>query len=374
VTAALRIGINLVFLTPGEQGGMEVYVRELLPRLAALDDIDLTVFAGRNCAGGDWGEGVREVLVDVDARDRRQWVLGEQLHLPRLAERAGVELVHSPASTAPLRGRFVRVTTIHDLNYKLVPGTHSRVRGLAMRTLVPAAARRSQRIIVDAASTARDLHEHLGVPAAKIDVVPLAGSVPGPATAEPELRARLGLGDRPVLLSFSAKRPHKNLMRLIEAHALLASPRPLLVLPGYRTPHEDELRARAAALGTSGDVIFPAWIDDADREGLYALAELFVFPSLYEGFGLPPLEAMARGVPVITTDRGSLAEVAGQAAWLVDPLSVDAIATAIRELLSDGAERERLRALGREQAARFSWELAAELTAASYRRALSGAE
>jgi glycosyltransferase involved in cell wall biosynthesis len=157
-------------------------------------------------------------------------------------------------------------------------------------------------------------------------------------------------------------------MRLIEAHAQLAEPRPVLVLPGYATPHEDELRARVSALGTAADVRFMGWVSDEDREGLYALATAFVFPSLYEGFGLPPLEAMARGVPVITTTRGSLAEVVGDAALTVDPDSVKELAEAMAVLLADHSERERLRAAGLQQAAKFSWERTAELTAASYRR------
>ena len=370
----MKVGLNLVFLTPGEQGGMETYVRELLPRLAQIESLDLTVFAGRNCAGQliAPAAGVREVVVDVDARDRKQWVLGEQVHLPRLAKAAGCHVVHSLASTAPLRGAFKRVTTVHDLNYKLVPDTHSGARGLGMRVLVPAAVRRSHRVIVDAASTADDLVAHLGTRRDKIDVVPLAVTEQPAVTPTPEreLRERLGLGGSPLLLTFSAKRPHKNLMRLIEAHAALPVPRPVLMLPGYATPYEDDLRARVEQLGTTADVRFEGWISDEDREGLYAIAAAFAFPSLYEGFGFPPLEAMARGVPVVTTDRGSLAEVVGGAALTVDPDSTEQLRDAIARLLTDESERERLKLLGREQVAKFSWDETARLTAESYARAL----
>jgi glycosyltransferase involved in cell wall biosynthesis len=182
-----------------------------------------------------------------------------------------------------------------------------------------------------------------------------------------------------VLLSASAKRPHKNLLRLLDAHALLGGggggggrARPVLVLPGYATPHEDELRARAAALGTSDDVRFVGWVSDADMEGLYALADAFVFPSLYEGFGLPVLEAMARGVPVACSDRSSLPEVAGDAALLFSPEDVGAMAAALTRLLDDEALRARLSAAGVERAASFTWARTAELTVASYRRALAG--
>ncbi len=369
----LHVGLNLVFLTPGEQGGMEIYARELIRRLARRDDLRLTAFVNRDGQGGGWGEGVEEVLVPVHASDRKQWVIGEQVHLPRLAARAGVEIVHSLASTAPLRGAFKRITTIHDLNYKLVPGTHFGVRGLAMAVLVPAAAHRSHRIVVDASSTVDDLVRHLRVKRAKVDVVPLGVNERPPVTptSETRLRAQLELGDRPVLLTVSAKRPHKNLARLIEAHARLAQPRPVLVLPGYPTPYEAELRAVADRLGTTPDLRFVDWVSDEDLEGLYALAGVFAFPSLYEGFGLPPLEAMARGVPVVTSDRGSLAEVVGDAALVVDPESVDAIAAALARLLSDGAECDRLRALGRERASGFTWERTAALTVDAYRRTVA---
>jgi len=350
---------------------MEIYARELVRRLAQRDDLRLTAFVNRDAAGTDWGPGVQEMLVPVHASDRKQWVLGEQLLLPRLAARVGVDLVHSLASTAPVRGRFRRVTTIHDLAYKMVPDTHFGVRGRVMAALVPAAAHRSHRIVVDARSTADDLVAHLRVKRSRIDVVPLGVTARPPVTPTPEreLRASLDLADRSVLLSVSAKRPHKNLARLIEAHARLPAPRPILVLPGYPTPYEAELRASATRLGTAPDVRFLDWVSAEDLEGLYALAEVFAFPSLYEGFGLPPLEAMARGVPVVTSARGSLAEVAGDAALVVDPESVEAIATAIGRLLADGPERVRLRAAGHARAAAFTWERTAELTAAAYARA-----
>jgi glycosyltransferase involved in cell wall biosynthesis len=281
--------------------------------------------------------------------------------------------VHSLASTAPLHGRARRVTTIHDLNYKLVPETHFGLRGLGMRVLVPAAARRSQRIIVDAASTKRDLAEHLGTPPGKVDVVPLAAAPPrdGPPVAEAALRTRFGLGTRPVVLSASARRPHKNIARLLEALARIPlERRPMLVLPGYPTPYEVELRALAAGLAVRDDVVFPEWVDAPALEGLYALAACVVFPSLYEGFGLPVLEAMIRGVPVACSDRSSLPEVAGDAALLFDPEDVPGIASAIERLIADPELADRLVSAGRARAAEFSWERTARQTLASYRRAL----
>jgi glycosyltransferase involved in cell wall biosynthesis len=366
----MRVALNLVYLVPGETGGMEVYARELIPRLAAVPGLELVALVNREAASdGDapWGRDVPMEVVPVHARNRVEWVRGEQQHVPRLAAAAGADLIHSLASTAPLRSAMRRITTIHDLNYKLVPDAHFGLRALGMRVLVPASARRSHRIVVDAESTKRDLAAHLGTPFGKVDVAPL-GVTPSPPvapTSEASLRASLELGDRPVLLTVSAKRPHKNLMRLLEAVAMLES-RPVLVLPGYPTPHEAELRARASALGVRA--VFPAWVSAEDLEGLYALASAFVFPSLAEGFGLPVLEAMARGVPVACSDRSSLPEVAGDAALLFDPFDPRAIADALRRI---PGEAERLREAGRARAASFTWERCAEQTAAAYARTLA---
>jgi glycosyltransferase involved in cell wall biosynthesis len=369
----MHVGLNLVFMVPGQTGGMEVAARALIPALRdAAPGARFTAFVNREAAGEDLG--VESVVVPVAATSRVQWVRGEQQLLPGLARRAGCDVVHSLGSTAPARGRFVRVTTIHDLNYLMVPDAHFGVRGLGMRVLIPLAARTSHRVIADSASTRDDLVARLRVPAGRIDVVPLglgqpASAVPTPAAV---LRERLDLGERPVVLSLSAKRPHKNLRGLLDALARLpAERRPVLVLPGYPTPHEAELRAHADAVGVATDVRWLGWTAPADVEGLFALSRAFVFPSFYEGFGLPVLEAMARGVPVACSDRASLPEVAGDAALLFDPDDPEAIAAALARLLADDAERERLRSAGRAQAARFTWERAAGLVLASYERALA---
>ena len=148
-----------------------------------------------------------------------------------------------------------------------------------------------------------------------------------------------------------------------------AARRPLLVLPGYPTEHESDLRARAAAAGVAEDVRFLSWVSAEQLEGIWALAGAFVFPSLYEGFGLPVLEAMARGVPVACSNASSLPEVAGDAALLFDPHDETAIAAAIERLLGDLVFAEGLRARGRQRAREFTWERTARLTLDTYARA-----
>lgn len=372
----VHVALNLMFLVPGETGGTETYARELVQALGEeRPDIRLTAFINRETAADPdpfWGQEIEAVTLPVNCRNRVEWVRGEQLLLPRAARYHGCSLVHSLANTGPVSGGLPRVLTIHDLLYRAVPDSHFGIRGLGMRVLVPAAARRSDRIIAISSATATEVSEVLGVSRGRIDVVHngLGTTRHGPATPEPELRERLGLGSRPILLSVSTKRAHKNLPRVLDALASIPTGRrPLLVLPGYPTPHEDELRAQAQRLGITGDVSFLGWLPEADLEGLYDAASLFLYASLYEGFGLPVLEAMSRGVPVACSDIPVLTEVAGDAAATFDPRSSQAMARVIERLMGDPAERQRLTDAGAGRAERFSWSATARGVAATYEAA-----
>ena len=369
----MHVGLNLIFLVPGRTGGMEVAARETIPALvaAAGADVRFTAFVNRDAGPGPWGEIVEKVEVPVSVAHRVEWVRAEQQLLPGIAARAGVELLHSLASTAPGRGRFVRVTTVHDLIYRHMPAAHGRLGSLGMRVLVPLAVRRSQRVVAVSQATKDDIVASLGAPASKIDVVYQGCTPPGRVAPleERELRERLGLGERRLLLSLSAKLPHKNIGVLLEAHALLPE-RPLLVLAGYPTAYERVLRERAAALGIADDVRWPGWLSAAEVEGLWRLTAGFVFPSLYEGFGVPPIEAMARGVPVACSDTSAMPEIAGGAALLFDPHDPRAVAAAMRRLIAGGPEIERLRAAGLLRSREFTWERTAAGLLETYGRAM----
>jgi glycosyltransferase involved in cell wall biosynthesis len=234
-------------------------------------------------------------------------------------------------------------------------------------------ARSADRVITVSKAAAADITEVLSVPRDRIDVICLAGKPTGQATPESEIRERLALGDAAVILCVSPRRPHKNTARLFAALARLKEdPAPILVMPGYPTRFGPALDKEAARLGITDRIRCPGWVSDEDLEGLYQMATCLVFPSLIEGFGIPVLEAMERGLPIACSRASSLPEVAGNAARYFDPLHEADIAAAIVELMGDTRLREELAAAGRERVRRFSWERTARQTAESYERAWAG--
>lgn len=371
-----HVGINAVFLEP-RMGGLDVLTRNLVPALLrARPGLRLSVFVnevGREyLATEPWAGDV--TLVSRPWLGRRPLrALSELTVLGAFAPRVGVQLLHSVAMTAPLRTRAVNVVTVNDIIWLTDPTPDDRVTNAVWRAVGPPVARRADRVIAISQATKSAIVERLRVPADRIDVVhPGHGTqaVVAP-TPEDDLRRRLGLGDGPLLLSVSAKRVHKNLARLIGALPRIHErvPGATLVLPGSPTPHEQELRALASRLGLGARVAFPAFVDAADLEGLYAAARCFVFPSVNEGFGLPVLEAMARGVPVACSDATALPEAGGTAARYFDPRSEDDIARAVLDVLCDDDLAARLVDAGHAHQRRFTWERSAELTLASYDRA-----
>jgi glycosyltransferase involved in cell wall biosynthesis len=298
-------------------------------------------------------------------------VLAEQTLLPAAVRKSAPDLLHNVFNTAPAVRAVPQVTTIHDVIFRRFPETHGLL-AKGVEVLVPLAARRSARVLTDSEASKSDIVRFLDVPPDRIDVATLGPGIPEDAEGPPpeEVRRELGIGDEPLVLSVLAKRPHKNAARLIEAFADV--PRGVLVVPGYSTSYEDELRAQIEDAGLGDRIRLLGWVDDESLDGLYRAADCFVFPSLAEGFGLPVLEAMLRRTPVACSNSTSLPEVAGDAALLFDPLDVDAIAVSIRRILDDRELAGRLSAAGLERAKRFSWEQTAQATLECYRKALEG--
>jgi glycosyltransferase involved in cell wall biosynthesis len=373
-----RVGINAVFLEP-RFGGLDTYVRALMPELVRLaPEVRFRVYCspgGREYLEGEsWATEVELVVPPLLGR-RGLKALGELTLLGAIAGRQ-VDLLHSMAMTAPLRTRAVSVVTLADVTWIVAPDPGEAATVRVWRLTVPPVARRADRIIALSQAGAQHVVEYLRVPRARIDVVPLASGVSALAAPTPaaELRTRLGLGEGPVILSVSAKKVHKNLERLVRAMCSVVEHHPdaVLVLPGNPTEHERDLRALAHRLGIAANVAFLEYVDAPDLESLYALAQCFVFASLNEGFGIPILEAMRRGVPVACSRASALPEVAGEAARYFDPYSVPDIARVLIELLGDHELAARLAALGRERELQFTWRKTAEGTLESYARAWSG--
>ena len=346
---------------------MEVYARALIPALRERrPGLRLTAIASPELAAelraAPWCADMSVVALRVPGRTRVRRVLAEQTLVPVAARRAGAQVLHSLASTGPIVVRgAANVVTIHDVIYASHPETHEGLLRHGMALLVPASARTADRVITDSEHTRAELIERLRVTPEKITVVPLGpGAEPVAPTPEAELRARHRLGDGPLVLSVSARRPHKNLERLIDA-VLSLDGRATLVLPGYPGPGDPALAARGG-----GRVRILGWVSSADLEGLYAASACLAFPSLAEGFGLPVLEAMRRGLAVACSNASSLPEVAGDAALLFDPFSVQDIAATVDRLLADAGLRADLARRGRERAAGFSWQRTADGTLAAY--------
>jgi glycosyltransferase involved in cell wall biosynthesis len=373
----LAVGLNALHLVPGETGGSELYARRLIGALAALNEPpSIVVFAPNEAvaslAAEPWAESVEIVHVAVQARRRARRVLAEQTVLRGAVARSGVELLHNLFTTAPAVPGVPQVTTILDVIYKRFPETHAGLLTYGMRLLVPLAGRRSRRVLTLSRAAKDDIVRFLHVPADKVDVTYLGPALQEDETvSDDEVRRRLELGEAPIVLTVSAKRPHKNLDRLLEAfRGVRREPDPVLVVPGYSTFHEPELRTRADALGVSDRIRFAGWLEDDVLDGLYRAASCFVFPSLAEGFGLPVLDALVRGTPTACSNTSSLPEVGGDAVLYFDPTDVDAMTHAIARLLEDAALRERLRRAGPERARRFTWERTAQATLESYRRVI----
>lgn len=374
----MRIAIDATSMPP-RPAGAAVYAIELVEALARLESPHtLQVFSRSDVFARLRRPGFEPWRLH-GARSRLQRTLWQQLTLPGLLGRHGVDVLHSTHHDLPLRvpERVRRVVTVHDVTFLLMPARYPPLRRWYMRAITSLACRVADAIIVPSNTVRRDVLERLGVPASRVAVVYEAAGErfrPAPDDVVAQTLRREGLAAHPYVLSVGSLEPGKNRARLIAAiHALRSrgSPLRLAIVGQPAWGYEGDI-ALVRRLGLEDRVRFLDYVPPGDLPALYTGATVFAFPSLYEGFGLPVLEAMACGAPVVTSNVSATAEIAGDAALLVDPRDTEAIASAIQRVAEDARLAADLRARGFRRAAEFSWERAARETVAVYERAQLG--
>jgi glycosyltransferase involved in cell wall biosynthesis len=341
--------------------GIGTYVRNLLRELARRDDDDAYVLL---CKAGDepFTAALGPRFTSVVER-AGNYTVSEQIRVPLTLSRTRAQLFHAPHYVVSPFTPCPYVVTIHDCIHlrfpQYLPNRMAHVYARAMMTM---AARRARRILTVSEASKADILHYLGVPPSRIEVVPnaLDERLATPPTGEDITRVRERfLLTSPFILYTGNIKPHKNVDRLIEAYSILRRrgfEGVKLLIIGDEVSKYPNLRRLVHRFQLHGQVRFLGFVSDDTLAVLYRLAAVFVFPSLYEGFGLPPLEAMAGGAPVITSNVSSLPEVVGDAALLIDPMDAGAIADAMARVLGDTALRADLIRRGHERVKTFSWE------------------
>jgi glycosyltransferase involved in cell wall biosynthesis len=374
----MRIGLNLLYLIPGCSGGTETYARALLRALAAVDgENEYFAFFNREASDVPIPSAGNFHRVDcaVPAVSRALRYAWEQGVLPLQLQRLRIDVVHSLGYVMPLLSPCASVVTVPDLNFRVIASylpLRKRAVVAVPRWISAQSARFAQRVITISQFSKQEIVTRLGIEPEKVAVTHL-----GPRFAPEEsavvplslTRQRYGLPQRYIVAIGGTSR-HKNVVRLLAAFRTLADAYPhALVIPGH-IPSDVDVRAEMARPGMAGRLLCLGYVPDEDLASILNGAELFVLPSLYEGFGLPVLEAQQSDVAVACSTAASLPEVAGEGAVYFDPESVESMAGAIRRCLDDPRLRDDLRARGRENLHRFSWEATAKLTLGVYREAI----
>ena len=376
-----QIGIDY---TPAarQRAGIGRYTRELVTALLALESShQYVVFAATGGLGtrdrgletGDWRLGIESCRIRFRTLPiSDEWLarLWHRLRLPIPVETVTgpVDIFYSPDFVLPPTRRRTRtLLTVHDLSFLHYPDHFVPKLVGYLSKVVPRSVARADRVLADSEATRDDLITYLGTPPEKVDVLYSGVDPRFRPEAEPGERERLqahySLGDLPYILSVGTLQPRKNYLRLIRAFATLR-PGTELAIAGGRGWLYENIFAEAAKPGDRVRLL--GFVEEADLPALYRNAALFAFPSLYEGFGLPVLEAMASGVPVVCSGVSSLPEVARGAALLVDPLDIGELADALSRVLEDTGLRQEMASKGLARAARFTWDRAARQLLATF--------
>ena len=363
-----------------EKAGVGVYARNLLDHLTRdTSEFSIYILAQDDDREMDFSRRPNVTMLWVRARFFRLLPLRfllEQLYLPVLLRRLRIDLLHSLHYAFPLVSFGTRrVVTFHDMTFFNMPEVHERLKVFYFQTFMRACVRYADHTIFISRSALEDCTRTLGTPRGQVSVVPHGKSQAFrpdlPAAAIAAVREKYRLAARFVLYVGTIE-PRKNLSRLVEAFAVAAAQDPALqlVLAGKKGWMVDDLYASIERLGLTARVLFPGFVAEQDKPALLAACTVFVYPSLYEGFGLPALEALATGAPTITSNTSSLPEVVGEAALRIDPTQTAELTAALAFLLASPERCAELKQLGPAQAARFTWARTAALTAEVYRATL----
>lgn len=361
----MRIAINLLYLIPGVVGGTQTYAVSLARALARLDgDNEYTFFLNRESADLRLPDvpNFHRVVCDVRAVSRPRRYAYEQIALPVQLRHLGIDVVHSPGYVCPLFSPCPSVVTICDVNFvamrQVMPQAKQRLLGFFVRQ----SAQRADHILTLSEFSKGQIAAHLKADVSNVTVTHLGprealASDASVAWEDVAYRYRV---KKPYAIAFGGSSPHKNMERLIQAFGAIHSGVPhALVLLGHLPAG---LQAQSEAAGVSGQVVMTGYVPDEHMAPLLANAELLIFPSWYEGFGLPVLDAQSLSVPVACSRVASLPEVAGDGAAYFDPLSVDDMAGVIRGCLLNADLRAALAEKGRANIDHFSWDTAARRT------------
>ena len=371
------IGINAQIVTFNagyRQAGVSRFTEQMVRALQERDtSAHYSVFLNETARGGfSDSPNMRFRYTRLPAVRPAVRILWEQVFLPGHA--AGLDLLHCPVNVLPLLSTCPAVLTIHDLTFLRYPERFRPERQKYLATLTKLSAKKARRIMTDSANTKQDVAELLRVPPERIDVVyPGLDEAFHPSSAEElaEFRRRKGLPDE-FILYVGTLEPRKNVAALVRAYSLLHARglrRWPLVIAGGRGWMFDDIFAEVERNDLVSDVLFPGYVPPEELAQWYGAAAVFVYPSVYEGFGLPALEAMACGTPVIVSNASSLPEVVGDAGAQVDPHDTAQLAETLAEILQSSRRREQMAAAGLRRAASFTWDKAAEQIMRVYRQA-----
>jgi glycosyltransferase involved in cell wall biosynthesis len=367
----MRAAVHVDQLFFAAPGGIGTYIRNLVPALADQDpSLQLTLFHSRFASHEVPERWMRDHWVEeLSGSIRSLYPRWDAIGRPPLpASLRALDVVHAtnPAAIPPVAQGQRLVVTVHDLAFERYPNLFPRPWRVLYRLGLRAAVKRADAILTPSRNTAEDILSRTKVDPRKLHVVPLAASLPASDVDVGDVLARLKVRP-PYVLFVGTIEPRKNLVRLVRAYRRVASsglPH-ALVLAGPLGWHHESLM-RELALEGPGEIVMTGSLSPEELDAVYRAADAFVYPSLYEGFGLPVVEAMARGIPTIASNTSSVPEVTGDAALGVNPRSVREIAAAIESVCTDVELAEELAARGRARAERFSWDETARLTLGVY--------